>query len=226
MSIRLGLEPLESRTLPAVSALLTAGTLSLVGRQGQTHDVLVRPGQDNTVEVLADGVLTSFAGVTRVDYQGSNRADSFVNRTLLPGTIDVSGGDNRVVIAAQNSTVTASNGDNFIQALAGGNTITVGDGSNNVYGGVGDVIVAGRGANIIYDILPGNQTVTIGAGNAASFLFVGPNTVLTGAGPQDKVARFFVPGRTIGSGTLVLDQGTLYFTASNAGDTYVANEFG
>jgi hypothetical protein len=89
--------------------------------------------------------------------------------------------------------------------------------------------VAGNGSNVIYDILPGTTSITVGPhGNKTDYLFYGPQGTLTGATANDRVAQFFAPGRTPGAGTLVLDPstGTLYFTANNNGDTYVASSQG
>jgi hypothetical protein len=222
--MRLSLEALEDRQLPSVSAVLTGTILVLTGSPEAAHNVLVRPSAatPGAIDVLADGQLSTFAAPpARISYFGGAQADTFTNRTAIPGAITLGDGAN-VVNSTAASTITAGNGNNVIQDTKGGSSITVGNGDNNIYGGPGDTIVAGSGQNIIYDILPGNTSVTVAPHQSIDHLFVGPTATLVGAQKQDHVARFFVPGRTIGSGTLVLDGDTLYFTADNAGDLFQA----
>lgn len=220
----------------AVHATFLGGILNLVGT-GNGNTVLIRPGTAvNTVELVTGKdhgsdrtEVTTFPTPTRIHYLGGNTGaggDTFVNRTTIPGTLSFGKADNVVNTAAPGTTVLAGHGNNFVQDLAGSSVITLGNGNNNVQGGAGDVITVGSGFNIVYDIGPGNQVVNVAPHAGTDYLFVGPTTTLNGAQPNDRVARFFVPGRTIGSGTLVLDGTTLYYTASHAGDTYTANESG
>jgi hypothetical protein len=218
----LTLEALEERALLSVTAVLSGTALSLTGDEGTSHTVLVRQTANTlgSFDVVADGVTTSFTGLTQVNYQGSNQGNTFTNRvSTLPGLINVGNGYNIVYTIAKGSTVLAGNGSNILQVTGGNSTITVGNGNNNVYGGPGDTITIGNGQNIVYDILPGNTSVSVGQhGTQVDHLFIGPQTVLSGAQAQDHVAQFFVAA-PLGSGTFAQVGGTLYFAANNNGDT-------
>jgi len=225
---KLSLEHLEIRDLLSVASRFDGQVLSLTGNNDTPlHTVLIRPAlAAGTIEVVADGVVSTYSTPTAINYLDAAGNSQFTNRAAIAGRITLGDGNQIVNTTAAGSTITAGDGNNFIQALAGNSTIATGNGANNVYGGPGDTITVGSGFNIVYDIFPGNQTVTVAAHAGTDYLFIGPGTTLRGAQPGDRVARFFAPGRTPGSGTLVLEDRTLYFTASNAGDTYVASNFG
>lgn len=220
---------LEERFLPSITAVFDGQVLSLAARNDSPlHQVLIRPAQAaGGIEVIADGVISTYSLPARINYADTDNNSQLTNRTAIGGSYTLGDGSHIINTTAANSTIAAGDGNNFIQALAGNNLLTAGNGNNNIYGGPGDRIFVGSGQNIVYDILPGNQVITVAPhpGNV-NYLFVGPQTTLIGAESQDQVARFFATGRGIGSGTLVLDSGTLYFTASHAGDTYVAQDFG
>lgn len=223
------LEALEERDNPSVSFGLTGTSLSLTGSPDSPHNVLVRPSATaNAIDVLADGQLQSFTGLTQVNYSGrGSQADTITNRTSIPGVISLGNGANVVLTAAAGSTVTAGNGANVIQATGGGNVITAGNGDNSVYGGPNDVISVGNGQNVVYALL-GVNTITVGSDKDVDRIYTNAASTVVGATPQDRVATFFAANRLPGSGNLVLDSATrtLYFAADNQGDTFVADQAG
>ena len=219
--MQLHLEVLEDRFLPAVSFLQSGTILSITGDNGSSHNVLVRPTTNvaGSFDVVADGQTTSFTGLTQVNYQGGNQGDVFTNRVkTLPGTILVGNGANVVYTIATGSVITAGNGNNILQVTGGNSTITAGNGDDSVYGGPGDIISVGSGKDVVYDILPGNQTITVAPhDHKVDHLFIGPQSTLLGNLPQDHVAQFFVAA-PLGSGTLAQSGSTLYFAGNNNGD--------
>lgn len=223
----LRLEALEPRTLCTVSTFFNGRTLAIGAYPDTPNNVLVRPSIQpgaaaGVVDVVANGVTQTFGPVYQISFYGGSTGsqDSFVNRSGIADSYSLSSGNVQVVTTTVGTSIAAQNGNDIIQATGGNSSITVGNGNNNIFGGPGDRIRVGSGQNIVYDILPGNTTVTVAPHAAVDHLFVGPNTTLVGALPQDHVARFFAPGRTLGSGTLVQDGATLYFTADNAGDFF------
>jgi hypothetical protein len=224
------LEALEERAVP---------TANLVALQGSTLNILVDPdkshaavisqtttGATTTVNVQLDNQNYSFTNpVTQLNYLGGGRNDHIINLTNIGGDIFLGDGNNVVNSKAANEMITAGKGNNIIQDFSTGSTIQVGNGNNNLYGGPGDTITAGSGKNIIYDIL-GANTISVAAHRGHDYIFTNATSTVTGAASQDSVAVFFASNRLAGSGTLVLSQGVLYFTANGNGDTYIVNEVG
>jgi hypothetical protein len=222
-----GLEVLEERRVlsSANSATLTNGVLDINVEQNRAHTVVVSQPAANTVQVQIDKTQFTFTDtVTQVNYHGSNKDDKFTNLTTLGGTLAFGNGDN-IVLSKASDTITAGNGDNVIQDQTGGSNITVGNGRNSIYGGPGDTITAGSGKNVIYDIL-GTNTISVAQHEAGEYIFTNAASTVNGAQDNDRVARFFAANRAIGSGTLVLDSGVLYFTGNNNGDTFVLSQVG
>ncbi len=225
--MRLALEALEDRSLLTVAFNLNGTVLSLIGAPNGPHNVLVRAAVNPTttaatVDVVADGVTRSFAGLTQVNYnnldQQTSTVDTFTNRVAtLPGTILAFNSHNDIYTIAPKSTVLVGNGNNNLQVTGGNSIETVGNGFNTVYGGPGDAISVGSNVNTVYDILPGTQTITVAPHTGVDHLFVGPQSTLIGAQAQDHVATFFVAA-PLGSGTFAQQGGTLYFAANNNGD--------
>lgn len=232
--MHLHLEALEDRQLLTVFSSLSGNVLNLTALAGLPHNVLVRPTANvpNSIDVLADGASQSFTGVATVNYSETpgplpffRSSTTFTNRTTLAGTLTFGDGNNVVYTIAPGSRVQTGQGNNVLQVTGGNSTISAGNGNNSVYGGPGDVIQVGAGVNVVYDILPGTQTITVAPHTGIDHLFVGPQSTLKGALPQDHVATFFVTA-PLGSGKLAVNNNTLYYAASNAGDLFLVNQFG
>ncbi len=217
---RPSLEALEVRALLSVSSVLNGTVLSLTGDTAP-HQVLIRASAAGAgaVDILADGQTQTYTGLTQVNFTAYHGATTFTNRVAtLPGTITLGDDKATVYTIAPKSTVITGNGNDILQVTGGNSIITAGNGTDNVYGGPGDTITLGSGQDIVYDILPGTQSIAVAAHTAVDHLFVGPQSTLMGALAQDHVAQFFTAAPQ-GSGTLVQSGSTLYFAANNAGDT-------
>jgi RTX calcium-binding nonapeptide repeat (4 copies) len=225
--MHLGLECLEDRNLlSANSVVLNAGVLSIAVNPNDSHTAVVSQTSTNAVQVQLDNKMYTFTDpVTQVNYQGGKHDDSFTNNTTIGGTLAFGNGNNIVLSKAGNETITAGNGNNLIQDQATNSQITVGNGNNSIYGGPGDTIKAGKGQDVIYDIL-GTNSIAVAAHEGRDYIFASASSTVTGAQANDRVALFFAANRQAGSGTLVLENGVLYFTANNAGDSFVLNQVG
>jgi hypothetical protein len=221
------LEKLEERALlSANSVTLQNGLLNIVANPAEHHTALISQTANNAVQVQLDGHTFTFTDpVTRVNYTGGNRGDNVTDLVNVGGFFALGNGNNVINSKASGQTIVAGNGKNFIQDFAAGNTIVAGNGQNNIYGGPGDSIVAGSGRDIIYDIL-GTNTITIAGHAGRDYVFTSASSTVTGTTANDRVATLFAANRQAGSGTLVLANGVLYFTANNNGDSYVLNQVG
>lgn len=224
---RLSVEQLEDRCVPtANSVVLQNGILSIAVDPNHSHNVAVSAPSAGTVEVVLDNTqFTLTAPVTQINYQGGNKNDLFSNLTSIGGQLNFGNGNNTVYSKGTGETITVGNGNNFVQDQTGGNTMTLGNGNDNVYGGPGDTISVGSGKDVVYDIL-GTDTINVAAHQARDYLFTNAASTLNGATANDRVAVFFAADRQAGSGTLVLDSGTLYFTANANGDQYTITQVG
>jgi hypothetical protein len=224
---KLGVELLEDRCVPtANSVLLQNGILSIAVDPNHAHTAVISQPSAGVVQVVLDNTQFSLnSPVTQVNYQGGNRGDNFSNLTSIAGTLTFGKGDDIVYSKAANEIISAGAGDNFVQDQTGGSNITVGDGDNNVYGGAGDTISVGSGHNIVYDIL-GSDTINVASHKGTDYIFSNAQSTVNGAQANDRVAVFFAANRQAGSGTLVLENGVLYFTANANGDQYTLNQVG
>jgi hypothetical protein len=220
-------EALEDRSVPSAnSVLLQNGVLSIAVDPTRAHSVAVSQPTADTTRVVLDKTSFTFTGtVTEIDYQGGNKGDLFSNLTSIGGTLKFGSGNDVVYSKASGETIDGGAGNNFVQDQAGGNTITVGDGNNNVYGGAGDTINIGSGKNVVYDIL-GSNVVNIAAHTTRNFIFSNAQSVVNGANANDRVAVFFAANRQPGSGSLVVENGVLYFAANNNGNQFTLNQVG
>lgn len=234
--MNLHLEALEGRDLPSVAIQTSLGGALLgISVLSGPENVLVRPTPNvpGSIDVVYDGTTQSFMGVQTVNFfnfdSSAANTDYFTNRTTLSGNLSVFSPAATVIytIAPGSIILGGTNGNNVIQATGGNSLIQTFGSNNSVYGGPGDRISVGTGTNnTVYDILPGNTFVNVDPHTGVDHLFTGPQTTLTGAQPQDHTAQFFVAGRTQGSGTLVQQGSTLYFTGNNNGDYYEAFPLG
>ncbi len=224
---KLGVELLEDRCVPTANSVsLQAGVLSVVVNPNKAHTVVVSQPTAGTTEVALDNTAFTFdTPVTQINYNGGNKNDSFSNLTPIAGTLAFGNGNNLVYSKAAGETITAGNGDNYVQDQSGNSTVTLGNGNDNYYGGPGDTISVGKGNDVVYDIL-GVDTINVAAHKGTDYLFTNAQSTLNGAQASDRVAVFFAANRAAGSGTPVLDQGVLYFTANANGDTYTLNQVG
>ncbi len=224
---RLSVEILEDRCVPAgTSVALSGGILNIVADPLRAHTVVVSQPSANTTQVMLDNTLFSYdTPITKLNYQGGERGDKFTNNTGIGGTITFGAGADIVFSKAANQIISVGGGNNFVQNQAGGTTITAGNGDNNIYGGPNDTISVGSGKNIVYSIL-GPATVTIAPHQGRNFIFVSAAGTVNGATANDRVAVFFAANRTPGTGSLVLENGTLYFTANNNGNQFTLNAVG
>lgn len=224
---RLSVEVLEDRCVPAANSVaLSGGILNIVADPLRAHTVVVSQPSAGTTQVVLDNTLFSYdTPVTQLNYQGGERGDKFSNLTGIAGTITFGAGADIVFSMAANQIISVGGGNNFVQDQAGGSTVTAGNGNNNIYGGPNDTINIGAGNNIVYSIL-GPATVSIAPHLGRNFIFVSAQGTVNGATANDRIAVFFAAGRTPGSGSLVLENGTLYFTANNNGNQFTLNQVG
>jgi hypothetical protein len=222
-----GLETLEERSLLSASSVtLQNGLLNIVADPTQHHTAVVSAPDANTVQVQLDNQTYTFTDpVTQLNYTGGAKGDNFTNLTSISGYLAFGNGNNVINSKAPAETIVAGNGKNFIQDFAAGSTIAVGNGQDNIYAGPGDNITAGSGRDIIYAIL-GTNTINVAPHAGRDYIFTSASSTVNGAQDEDHVVAFFAANRQVGSGTLVLDSGVLYFTANNNGDTYVLNQVG
>jgi Ca2+-binding RTX toxin-like protein len=224
---KLAVEILEDRCVPAAnSVLLQNGILDIVVDPKSAHVTVVSQPAADTVKVVLDGSEYTFTDpVTQLNYQGGKRGDQFSNLTSIAGALNFGKGDDIIYSKAAGEVISAGEGNNFVQDQAGGSAITAGDGDNNIYGGAGDTITVGSGKNIVYDIL-GTNTINVAAHEGTDYLFTNAASTVNGAQADDRVAVFFAANRQPGSGTLVVENGVLYFTANANGDQFVLNQVG
>jgi hypothetical protein len=222
-----GLETLEERALlSANSVVLQNGLLNIVATPNQQHTAVVSQTATNAVQVVLDGKTYTFTNpVTQINYTGGNKGDNFSNLTTIGGDLAFGNGNNIVNSKAGGEAIIAGNGNNFIQDTATGNILVAGNGNDNIYGGQSDTIVAGSGKDVIYDIL-GTDSISVAPHKGTDYIFSNATSTVVGAQQNDRLAVFFAANRASGSGTLVLSNGVLYFTANNNGDTYVINQVG
>jgi hypothetical protein len=170
---RLVAEPLEDRSVPAVSATISSGTLLVTGSA-------TNPGDTIAITQTATGTFAVTDGSTPVTVQGSDLVDSVavrLGRTSDTVTIDLGGftlagsvtaslGGGTDSLAVANGTI---GGDLLVRGGPARDTVTVADGLTVN----GSLAVATAG---------GNDTVTVGAAmiaGSATFDLAGGDDTLT-----------------------------------------------
>ncbi len=142
---------------------------------------------------MATAVLS--AGTLAI--QGTNKAD-----VVFP-TAGANPGD--VSLVLNNQTLSFSGVTNIVANLNNGND----NFQNN--SGLPSVVFGGKGDDVIYNILSPTIIFAQDGKNELDRIFHGPNAT-TFLDAKDREVTFFAPGRTIGSGSVVLDSGVLYVT--------------
>jgi len=174
--------------------------------------------RDCPAAVMNLGVLTvaghaTQANVITVDAVGDQ------TRVTLNGDQSLYSGVTQLVLVGGNKADDISN-NTAIPA-----TIVAGAGNDSVFGGNGnDVIVAGSGKDLVYDLL-GANTIVSNDDNSKDTIFSNFASVVL-SDRKDQVVTFFAPGRTPGSGNISLENGVLYLTPNNNGNTFILNEVG
>ncbi|VTT99921.1 calcium-binding protein : Bll3109 protein OS=Bradyrhizobium diazoefficiens (strain JCM 10833 / IAM 13628 / NBRC 14792 / USDA 110) GN=bll3109 PE=4 SV=1: HemolysinCabind: HemolysinCabind: HemolysinCabind: HemolysinCabind: HemolysinCabind: HemolysinCabind: HemolysinCabind: HemolysinCabind: HemolysinCabind: HemolysinCabind [Gemmataceae bacterium] len=161
---RLGLEHLEDRTTPAVTAAFSAGLLSVVGDNAD-NVILVAADAGGNLRVTADGAdvpiraaggTPTRAAVTQVLVAGRNGNDQI---TLDASLNTIASG---ALAASPGSTLLGGNGDDTIRVNNGGivgglagvvNGVVVGPvvGNSTMFGGNGnDALVSGFGNDLMF----------------------------------------------------------------------------
>ena len=97
------LEDLEGRLVPTVTVTPGGGSLSLVATTKQAHSIQIMDDGKGDVSVTADGMSSSFTGISSVSIKGGNKADSVFYMLTGPVTqgvsvtADLKGGTNSFV---------------------------------------------------------------------------------------------------------------------------------
>ncbi len=113
------------------------------------------------------------------------------------------------------TTVVEGNGNNYLLLAGGNDSVTLGSGSNQVFGGNGNKTITAQDAACRTDSIQlgnGNKTVTLGAGNDHVVLGSGNNTVTAGNGKDSVTAT----GN--GNNTITLGNGSDYINTGNGTD--------
>ena len=186
---RLGLEWLEDRTTPAVTATFAFGVLSVTG-DAAANDIVVSANADGQIQVTNDGEAVSI--------RAFGRAPTTANTVLV--AVRSQGGDDSLTIGASLGTTAAvlSGGDGkdtlttnhagyaVLDGGAGDDELTGGAGVNVLLGGVGNDTLDGGGQDGKVDLLiggPGADTFVLSEGENDRIVFFNPGEGDTTVGP-------------------------------------------
>jgi hypothetical protein len=228
---RLSAEPLGDRTVPAVSAIVSSGTLLVTGSA-------VNAGDTITVTQTAPGAFTVTDGGTPVTVEGSgpvNNVDVRLGRTsdtvgidlggfTLPGSVSASLGGGTDSLTVSNGTI---NGDLGVRGGPGRDTVTVADpltvnGALAVATSGGDDTVSVGAATIAggasFDLAGGDDTLTFRAAVGS-----GAGRVLdVDAGSGNDAVELLAPASIRGDGRVDLGYGRDAFTFADDGTALTA----
>lgn len=156
---RLGMEPLECRTMPSVSQLWTTGSLWVVRTDDAATTVtLTQSGSNYVLTEGGSGRTWSkpAAAVGRVEFQGGAGNDRFVNSVPnLPVNGFGNGGDDYLQ---------GYNGADVFCGGAGNDTLIGSGGDDRMWGGAGDDLLRGMDGNDQLVGEDGNDRLNGGAG--------------------------------------------------------------
>lgn len=224
-NVKLALEGLEDRCVPSANSVtLQGGVLNILTDTRSDHTAVISQPTTGGVMVQLDNKQFQFTdAVTQIVYRGGDKKDNVQNSTAINATIDGSKGDDILVGGTANDTIDGGAGDNFIQDSGGTNVLKAGNGNNSVYGGSGnDTTLLGSGANVVYDLLGVNSIeVADHRASVVDYLFTNASSQVLGSRSTDTVVSFFAANRTPGAGNISLENGILYFTGNNNGNSFV-----
>src|SRR5437763_286877 len=145
-SVRLNVERLETRTVPAVTASLAAGTLTVTGDAARDHiDVFINQGQ---LVVRDHGqVVGNFnpAAVTAINVQadGGNDVVHIGDTVTQPVTINGGAGNDKLGGGPGNDTLLGGTGRDLLQGRRGADALDGGPGADKlVHEQPADLVVA------------------------------------------------------------------------------------
>jgi hypothetical protein len=201
--MKLNLEALEARDCPVVNLTLTGTQLSIYGPAGPPHNVVVQNASTlDTIQVTADGVVTTWTGIRLLAFTDSAGNGTLANYTLIPGLIYESAGSESIYEAAGGCSAYVNGGGNFLQFTGGNNYIEVG---GYIPAAAGNTVIAGSGDRIV---LNGNGDDIVYAPNAASVyaadyhdhdvFYVSASTLLYGLDETDTVVIIHDQGGLFG----------------------------
>ena len=141
---RIGVESLGDRVVPAVTASLSAGVLTLTS-DAANDQVNVKPGTTaGQVEVLSgQASLGTFSSVSRMEFYGNAGNDYFRNLTSLACKAWGGDGNDVLIGGGGNDVLWAGNGDDWLDGR---------DGDDSLYGqGGNDSLIGGKGSDTLSD---------------------------------------------------------------------------
>ena len=205
--VRLSGEPLEDRSVPAVSATISSGTLFVTG-------AATNPGDTITITQTAPGTFTVADGTTQVTVEGSGTVSNVdVRLGKASDTVSIDLGTFTLA-----GSVSASMGSGNTDSLSVANG-TIG-GNLDVKGGPGrDVVTVADGLTVLggatFDLAGGNDTLTfkatVGSGSGRVL------DVDAGSGNDD--VELLAPASIQGDAVVDLGYGRDTFTFDDAGTT-------
>ncbi len=176
---RLGMEPLETRTM--LAADLLNGTLSIVGTKGNDNiqvQVAVSGPHAGEFQVDVNGQQSFFAvnQVTSIQILGLGGNDQItvndnvaINATIRGGkgndTIKGGSGDDAIYGDAGNDSIDSSAGNDTVFAGSGNDTVHGGAGNDTVHGEAGNDSIGGGDDDDVIDGDQGNDSIDGEAGN-------------------------------------------------------------
>lgn len=132
-------EDLEGRWVPTVTVTPGGGTLTLTGAVKQAHSIQIMDDGKGDVSVTADGMSSSFTGISSVSIKGGNKADSVFYMLTGPVaqgvnvTADLRGGTNSFVALVPQDIKAGGSASFAVKNSSGGGKDSV---AVNVLGGV------------------------------------------------------------------------------------------
>ncbi len=164
-AVRLGLEQLEPRTVPTVSAVLSNGVLVVTGGPGrETIHVSLDAADGALVVSNAQGPVASdpSAAVQSISITTADGGLITVdNAVLQPTTIQAGSGDELIRTGGGPTTVTGGSGPDKIIAGSGPATLVGGTGQNALYAGSApDTLVGGPSRNQFFRVTPADTVVS------------------------------------------------------------------
>ncbi len=190
-------EQLEDRDVPSSTPLVGAFS------SGSTFTAFT-----NAKHQGALSAFTNAAGQLAVTAQADGQSTTF----LAPA-----GTTSLVLLGSQRSPSVIQNTTTLPAVEVGGSRHDViFTGNGGTVGSPADLVFAGGGYDTVYSLVGVHTLYT--AGDGRDLVITNPNNTLI-VDPKDQVVTFFANGRTPGSGTVALVNGTLYISPTNNGST-------
>lgn len=161
--VALGVELLESRDAPSVSASLSAGNLMIDGDAG--HNRIEVRLRGSRIEVLEKGVKVgdfnqlAVTGQIIIDAKGGNDLVRIGDGLTQSAVIDGGDGNDFLVGGHAPDTISSGPGNDKIWGRGGADTINGGPGRDVLYGGDGDDVLIGGGGPDVFYTGKGNDTL-------------------------------------------------------------------